>query len=109
MLVYILVGVGSGLLFLAFVIGLFSWLYVRRRNRNRISRTKETSSSRRPFRIRSKGNGPTMPAIHDMIFNGLVSDGDRGFSNRAISDPKVFQAEYGIPVDFTDCTTDNSP
>lgn len=107
MLVYILVGAGSGFVFFGLLAALFACLYRRRQEKNTVSRSRHTAGSGRPFRIRNsnKTNGATMPAIHDVIFNDLIWEGDSGFSNRAITDPKVFEVDYGIPIDFIDSET----
>lgn len=107
MLIYILVGVGSGCVFVGGLVGLFVCLH-RRRRRDSVSRPRTTVGLHRSFKTRSsnKGNEPAMPAIHEMIFNGLIWDDDGGFSNRAVTaDPRFFEVDYGIPTDFSGSLT----
>lgn len=110
MLLYILVGVGCGLVVIAVVVACFACFKRRRRLAmattrrvaSRSSSRSTTNGGRKPFKMRSsaKNNEPTTPAIHDVIFNELSWDGDGGFSNRALADQKGLEVDYGIPVDF---------
>ena len=107
MLLYILVGAGCGVfLIIVIVVACYVCYRSRRRKptRHAIPRVSSQGSAgmRKPFKTRSvtKNNEPTTPAIHDVIFNELSWDGDGGFSNRALADPRVLDVDYGIPVDF---------
>lgn len=106
MLLYILVGVGCGVFLIIIIVACYVCYRGRRRlpPRHAIPHISSRSSAgmRKPFKTRSvtKNNEPTTPAIHDVIFNELSWDGDGGFSNRALADPRVLDVDYGIPVDF---------
>ena len=106
MLLYILVGFGCCLVLIVIIVACYV-CYKRRRRpsaRHAIPRISSRSSvgTRKAFKTRSvtKNNEPTTPAIHDVIFNELSWDGDGGFSNRALADPRVLDVDYGIPIDF---------
>ena len=106
MLLYILVGTGCGVFLIVIAVACFICYKSRRRQptRHAIPRISSRSSAglRKPFKSRSvtKNNEPATPAIHDVIFNELSWDGDGGFSNRALADPRVLDVDYGIPIDF---------
>lgn len=105
MLLYILVGAGCGLVLIVIVVACFACYKRRlpaRRAIPRISSRNNSAGTRKVFKARSvtKNNEPTTPAIHDLVFNELSWDGDGGFSNRALADPRALDVDYGIPIDF---------
>ena len=108
MLLYILVGVGCGIVVIVIIVACYACNRRRRRQQStrhvipHLSSRSSSTGIRKAFKTRSvtKNNEPTTPAIHDVIFNELSWDGDGGFSNRALSDPRVLDVDYGIPIDF---------